>query len=737
MRKKKNDEIVKQRELLLQKMARAISSNAQRSVNNLWTSPAELDLNASILDRIYETSSLVRMVVDTKIKTMVNLDWDIVAKAGAEINEADIQAVKSFIEMPNDADDYYSFMTKLLRDLFVYDSMACEIVKENGAIKELVPIDGSTISPSYDDKGRLIKYIQKPRTGTTYPEFALDEMIYANEHPSTSKLRGHSAIASLITEISADIYIMNYNANFFRDGFLFNKILLLSGIGDDQLEKIDANMESKNNKRMMTLDIPDGDKAKLLDLGFNLKDMEFKEMSEWLLKRICGVYQVTVNDVLELYQSATRASAEVQKQIADSKTYRPIVSLLESQINRKVIRHLNPNLQFKIAPERMTEREKAEVLGLKWKAGIPLNTALKEVGREPIVAEITIGDKTINPYDYPVGSELGYTRMLNAMAEVPLEEGGIFELEKAIRRRRQVSKSKLRLAMRKYNRDEEDEKIQNELLDIFNDFRAKLKSVIRASTPPFDIVQDENVLAKSDKYQRWGEEVVRVALRESDFKNKFDEKMKKRFARLFKDVGDHLLGQIGVSFDKDFWDRQASRYHKARFYDGGVLFNIEETQRKQIGKIIADSYQEGLTLKDWWLKLEKEIDDAEIWQAERIARTENMLASTDGMMDTWRDLGVQKWELIESPRACGLCKAIANGGTPLKYDGKFSGRLAGITFKGNPYTDEDRKELSAKTGFSDWLPHPNCADAWVPFIESDEEFAEVRANAEKLRAAQK
>lgn len=688
-------------------------------------------MSPRLLDRVYERSSLVRMVVDTKVKILLNLDWDIVSKPKIDVDEATITGVKTFFDRPNPDDSYYSFMSKVLRDLFVYDAMAFEIARGGNAI-ELVPVNGSTIRPNVSKDGSVINYFQSIGDITKPIPFGKDEIVYCHEYPSNQRLTGFSPIETLVTEIITDLYALRFNASWFSDGHLFNKIIAMSDMDDTQIEKLESHFDTRKRKstKVPIISLPQGSSATMLDLGFNNRDMEFRYLEEWVFKRICAAFQIATNEVLELYQSATRASAEVQSRIADSKGFRPIINLLESEINSKVMPLINPNLSFKIAPQRMTEEQKADLITKKVTAGVPLNVALKEVGREPIILEVIIGGKKINPYDLPKDAVTILAQTDEAKAIAPTSA---FQFSKAAEKDdgNGITRRDLASAAKPMNRKKDDKSFSAVLeREVFNPLIKHLKDAIYLMPPPARIEKDmETVLAKRDEYEAWAERVIERAMETSEFRDKFEGVAKGSIAQELQKRGQKVLGRMDIELSKDFWDKMANKYYKERFYDKGVLFNIEKTQREQIGAAVAKQYREGLPLRDWWQYLEKELDGIKEWQAERIARTENFMASVSGMEKTWGEIGISKWDFIAAHGACPLCEAIAKGGAPLQYDGKYRGRAATYEFNGNPYTDEQLVIVGQQTGFGKWLPHPNCEDDWTPNIVSEDERKKIHERA--------
>ena len=736
----------------IEKIAKAIvsyPSQLQSGTQGLTTTLQRPGmLSYDVMLRIYERSALVRMVVDTKTKIISGLDWDVVSKKGYDVPEEVLNKAREFMRKPNSDDTHYSFIVKILTDLGIYDAVAIEKVKSDvdGSIVELVPIDASTIVPVVNNHGQVTEYRQvvkrqnepygikrtNAQTQVDYSiSFSPDEIIYFHEYPSTNRIYGRSPLETLTIEVATDLYALGYNANWFVEGFLFTKILAVPKLGEGERERLEAifNIAKGKPKELPILEVPPDsvDKTKILDLGFKNKDMEFMSLEDWLFKRICGVYQISPNDVVEVKQYATKASAATQREIADSKGFKPIVKLLEDVFTDILEQKFGPGIRFDIVPERIREQDKIEMLKNKVEAGVPLNDALEEAGMDRIEVKLNVGDMMINPYDYP-------SNLIDLFTEVEsARTAGVYQLtdtkiSEIIKSKKKISKP-IELKVKWYKRDEANAELKEKIGDIFDKVKSSLKSLVKKRPVPADIKRAD-VVAKQDIYSQWSDSIALETLIDSEFKDEFEKRMRAHLKDVIKKSAEQTLSQLGISIADDMWDKIASDYYKKRFYDKGVLFNITDTLRQQIGSKLSEAYQEGATIKEMFQKIEQAIDDMRDWEAERIARTENMMAATSGMMDTWKGMGVRQWALKVFPGACPLCQAIANGGSPSEY-GEW--KKDDVDFHGNPYSEDEMKYLEQRTHFSDWLPHPNCEDVWVPYIEEDEKET-VLNNAKRLQA---
>ncbi|MEM1973298.1 MAG: phage portal protein [Thermoplasmata archaeon] len=696
-------------------------------------------LTYDVMLRMYERNSLIRMVVDTKTKILVGLDWSIEkVKSDIDVDEEVIDKLRRLFEKPNDIDNYYSFLTKILTDLFIYDASAIEIVRDDitGEIVELVPIDASTILPVVDEHGKLLKYYQllnaqnmpygikqSQLSVKDYIEFSPDDIIYFHEYPSTNRIFGRSPLETLVIEVAADLYALGFNATWFTEGFWFTKILSVPRLGEDDRERLKEmfNLAKGKPKEMPIIESDNPEQVKVLDLGFNNRDMQFSSFERWLLERICGVYQISPNEIIQFEQYTTRATAEKQKEIADSKGFRPLVKLLENIFTERIVKKFNPYLRFDIVPERLTEQDKAEIISSKY-GKIPYNQLMAELGYEPIDIEINYGGIVFNPYNYP-------SDFLDILTRFVKPESGSETFTEQEIYKAKVKPKKIEIKVKVVDRQRHDEILHSKLQPIFEKLKDTIKKTVKQIGIP---VAKENpeIVAKQDVYDYWADSVVYDAILSSGFKDEFEKVLKEKIGEVIKEQGEQVLSQFDIVFDKSFWDAITDKYYRERFYNKGILFDITDNTRRQLKEAVSKAYREGVNVKEVMEIIEKEIDNIIDWQAERIARTEDMMAQTIGMMETLRKVGINKWELKVYPDSCPLCKAIAYGGKPSEY-GEWH-RSFEPEFHGNPYTDSERELLSKLTGFDDFLPHPNCRDVWIPYLE-DKDLPKVIENARRIQ----
>lgn len=375
-------------------------------------------LSFDTMNRIYDTNGLVRAVVDTKVRQMVGLDWDVtVRKEKRFVAPALLDLVRDLFRKANlNGEDWTVLMTKMLHDLYVLDAGVIEKVRNPmGRPVELVALDGSTISPAVDDHLRITGYTQevKDATGTKrVVEFAPEDLVYMMANPTTQRVWGHSPLESIVVEVGADIYAMNHNAMNFTDGVLADNILVLGKIGKMALEQTRAFFDvNKGRGHLLPIvsDLDDPQGAKLLNLRQTNRDMEFIQFEQWLFQRVCAAYQVEPSQVIMLQPLATKATSETQDDIHKSKSLGPEMAIIAAKFTEEVCAEFHDQMQFEfVQSAKLDDKSAAEVWGLRLRAGVPLNQLREENGEEPLLTPTVVLDGEKVPlFDLPMNPDTG------------------------------------------------------------------------------------------------------------------------------------------------------------------------------------------------------------------------------------------------------------------------------------------------------------------------------------------
>lgn len=93
-----------------------------------------------------------------------------------------------------------------------------------------------------------------------------------------------------------------------------------------------------------------------------------------------------------------------------------------------------------------------------------------------------------------------------------------------------------------------------------------------------------------------------------------------------------------VSFSRDMYDAIVAAYAKKHAYERGVLVDISDTVRSLVGTKLQTAIEQGLTYDEVRSTIDKHFSSLEVWQVQRIARTEVANASRFGGYESTRAL---------------------------------------------------------------------------------------------------
>lgn len=175
---------------------------------NVTTSPRTYEkYGFDTLRDMCDAYDIARLAIEARKAEMRGLSWSIrpVPKRGisrAERKEREtslepnITEVETFFKSPNKEDDFGTWLSMWLEDLFVIDAATIYLrPARNGSLYGLEIVDGSTIKPLIDEYGRPplppIPAYDQVIKGVVYGAYTRDQLIYAPFHQRTRSPYGY------------------------------------------------------------------------------------------------------------------------------------------------------------------------------------------------------------------------------------------------------------------------------------------------------------------------------------------------------------------------------------------------------------------------------------------------------------------------------------------------------------------------------------------------------------------
>jgi len=298
-------------------------------------------------------------------------------------------------------DSFEAFLRKITRDTLSFDQCTFEVVpRRNGLPAKFMAVDAATIKilpdkrekqaiwgRGYDETTQVaqnyeaynMKYAdikqrdaENPRyvqvvNGTPRAWFDEWEMAFGVRNPRTDLLSngyGFSEVEMLLTTITAHINAETYNRKFFSQGSSQKGILSFTGqVPPDQLESFKRQWHQQvagvqNAWRTPIVSGGKDSELKWINLHSTNKDMEWGKYVEYLIKTICGVYQIDPMEIgFDISRNSTGGSSngggiggqgqQIERlKYSKDKGLDPLLRFIANMINEYVVWRLDPEFEF-------------------------------------------------------------------------------------------------------------------------------------------------------------------------------------------------------------------------------------------------------------------------------------------------------------------------------------------------------------------------------------------------------
>jgi hypothetical protein len=251
-----------------------------------------------------------------------------------------------------------------LMDMLIIDRGAVVKLRDGaGNLKGLMPIDGTSIRPVLNKFGTFnddYAYVQVVH-GSPHVYLKKEDVVVMMMNPMTDlKYFGYglSNMETLYTAVLSDIFIDKGNLDFYRkggsipEGFISiepppSRDGMIQQIDQEQLESVQRHLQAIMMGDFTQVPIVSGGKISWIDFKGKRRDMQFKELAEYLTRKICAVYQVSPQDV-GVVSDVNRSTAVIQSEMTKSKGLRTLMGVISEYITNEVISELRPEKDLKL-----------------------------------------------------------------------------------------------------------------------------------------------------------------------------------------------------------------------------------------------------------------------------------------------------------------------------------------------------------------------------------------------------
>lgn len=318
----------------------------------------------------------------------------------------DTRNILEFLERP---DPYFSevnsweyILGMVLDDILTIDRGAIvKIRDERGNLIAVTPVDGTTIKPVLNESTGIVDgYVQEVDGAIVAYFDKRDVILFRQNLTPDVYMYGYSLppIEILYKVILSDIFIDKGNLDYYRKGGSIPEGILAieppsykegdvyPQLSREQLESIQRQLQAIMMGDYTQVPILSGGKFTWIDFKGKRRDMQFKELAEFVARKICAVYQVSPQDV-GILEGSNKATAEVMASLTKAKGLEPLMATISKGFDG-VIEEFRKEKDIKLwfkEDDLEKERDWWNIIQGQLNTGFrSINEARMEKGLEPV-----------------------------------------------------------------------------------------------------------------------------------------------------------------------------------------------------------------------------------------------------------------------------------------------------------------------------------------------------------------
>jgi len=319
----------------------------------------------------------------------------------------DSKRILKFLRKPDpyfmEENSWFSLIHNVLDDLLTIDrGVLYKIRNERGELIALTPLDGTTIKPVVNEETGAIEYYVQEVDGEVVSDYLdkKDIVIFKQNYSPDVYLYGYGIppLEVLYTVVLTDIFIDKGNLDYYKKGGSVPEgIIAVEPPGEaegdpypqlsrEQLEGIQRQLQALLIGDHTQIPIVSGGKFTWIDFKGKRRDMQYKELADYVARKICAVYQVSPQDV-GILEGANKAVAEVMASLTKAKGLEPLLSTISRGFD-SVIKEFRKEGDLKLwfdDEDLEKERERWSITQGQLSAGVKtINEVRMERGLPPV-----------------------------------------------------------------------------------------------------------------------------------------------------------------------------------------------------------------------------------------------------------------------------------------------------------------------------------------------------------------
>ena len=350
------------------------------------------------LRQLADGYDLLRLVIETRKDQVARMGWAIKPRAGTGADPR-VAALTSFFGRPDGIHNWADWLRMILEELFVVDAPALYCQRDRaGRLLALMPLDGATIKPVIDAWGRTPQPImidgvmvwptayQQVLKGFPATDYSVRDLLYRPRNPRVNRAYGFSPVEQIVTTVNIALRRQLFLLDYFTEGNIPDSLIgVPDGWTPDQIGSYqkywDAYFSGEAGRRRRAKFVPGGVAKSFVQT----KEPELKNaFDDWLARIVCFAFSVSPQP---LVSQMNRATAEVQKTMAEEEGFAPILAWVKALVDDVLAREFDAgDLEFNWTPtETIDPAAQEQMLSSYTSRGIlTINEARAMLGRDPL-----------------------------------------------------------------------------------------------------------------------------------------------------------------------------------------------------------------------------------------------------------------------------------------------------------------------------------------------------------------
>lgn len=278
----------------------------------------------------------------------------------------DSKNILNFLAQPDPVfseDNNFSFVLgSVLDDLLTIDrGVLIKIRDAKNNILAITPVDGTTIKPLVDeDTGKIEGYVQEVDGEIISNIDKKDVVLFRQNITPDIYMYGYSVppLEVVYNVALTDIFIDKGNLDYYKKGGSIPEGLIVvepPSVGNDEpypqlpketLDGIQRQLQSIMMGDYTQVPILSGGKFTWIDFKGKRRDMQYKELADYVARKICAVYQVSPQDV-GILGDVNRATAETMASLTKAKGLEPLIATISTAITNGIVKEFRPKGDLK------------------------------------------------------------------------------------------------------------------------------------------------------------------------------------------------------------------------------------------------------------------------------------------------------------------------------------------------------------------------------------------------------